>query len=151
MPDSGKFLKAIYTPFYRLQEGRNSGYHGPITVVSSKLYRCKVVRYGELENIVSAYIRSDLQVTIPVEYYREAIKMAIQKQNDGKHWDMRQSAAVLLYYAFNDGYLHPSQLTTDGLDALTHSEKLLYKPDVDNLQEEIIDCTRSVVLAINNK
>lgn len=121
-------------------------------VVSRKLYRCEVVRYGELENIVSAYIRSDLQLSIPVEYYREAIKMAIQKQNDGRHWDMQQSATVLLYYAFNDGHLHPSQLTTDGLDALTHADKLLHKPEFgSDPKEEIIDCTRDLVLAINNK
>ena len=111
-----------------------------------------MIRYGELEGMVSAYIRSDLQVSIPVGYYREAIKLAIQKQNDGKHWDMQQSAIVLLYYAFNDGYLHPSQLTTEGLDALTHADKLLHKPEFgSDPQEEIIDCTSSVVLAINNK
>jgi hypothetical protein len=79
------------------------------------------------------------------------MKTAIQMQNDGKHWDMQQSAAVLLYYAFNDGHLHPSQLTTDGLDALTFAEKLLHKPDIDNPQEEVIDVSMDFVVGINNK
>ena len=115
-----------------------------------------MVRYGELENIVSAYIRSDLQVSIPVDYYRDAIMMAVEMQGNGKHWDMRQSAVVLLYYAFNEGCLHPSQLTTEGLDALHHAEKLLHKPGIDNpqeagLHEEVIDVSMDFVVGISNK
>ena len=80
------------------------------------------------------------------------MKTAIQMQNDGKHWDIQQSAAVLLYYAFNDEHLHPSQLTSEGLDALTFAESLLHKPEFGiDPQEEVIDCTGNVVFAINNK
>ena len=45
--------------------------------------------------------------------------------NSGRQWDMQQSALILLYLAFNDGHLSPSQLTLDGLEALDAAEKLM--------------------------
>ena len=88
------------------------------------------------------------------------MKTAIQMQNDGKHWDIQQSAAVLLYYVFNDEHLHPSQLTSEGLDALTFAEKLLHKPDIKTdienpqeagLHEEVIDVSMDFVIGISNR
>ncbi len=84
-----------------------------------------MVRYGELENALSAYVKSDIHDTIPVEYYRRVIKAAIKANNDGKQWDVHQAAAVLLYFAFNDGLLTPSQLTAGGLRILDHAETFL--------------------------
>lgn len=84
-----------------------------------------MVKYGELDQAITVYICGEAHEAIPVEYYRHVIKTAIRMYNDGKHWDMQQAAAVLLYYAFNDGYLHPSQLTSSGLQALDHAEKFL--------------------------
>ena len=115
-----------------------------------------MVRYGELDTAVSAYIRGDIHEIIPTEYFRRSMKTAIQMQNDGKHWDIQQSAAVLLYYAFNDEHLHPSQLTSEGLDALTFAEKLLHKHDIDNpqeagLHEEVIDVSMDFVVGISNR
>lgn len=84
-----------------------------------------MIRYGELDQEIAFYIQGDVHETIPVEYYRRVMKIAIKMNNDGKHWDMYQSAIVLIYLAFNDGHLQPSQLTAGGLGALDHAEKLL--------------------------
>ncbi len=84
-----------------------------------------MVKYGDLDEALSVYIRGDTHETIPIEYYRRVIKAAIKANNDGKQWDMHQAAAVLLYFAFNDGLLAPSQLTAGGLRALDHAEAFL--------------------------
>ena len=83
------------------------------------------MKYGELDQALSVYVRSDMHDAIPAEYYRRVIKAAIQASNDGKQWDMHQAAAVLLYFVFNDGLLAPSQLTPGGLRALDHAETFL--------------------------
>jgi len=84
-----------------------------------------MVKYGELERALTAYIRENTYDAIPAEYYRRVIKTAIQANNDGKQWDMHQAATVLLYFVFNDGLLAPSQLTAGGLRALDHAEAFL--------------------------
>jgi len=84
-----------------------------------------MVKYGELDQALAPYICADTHDVIPVEYYRRVIKTAIKVNNDGKQWDMKQAAAVLLYFVFNDGLLSPSQLTADGLKALDYAEMFL--------------------------
>jgi len=84
-----------------------------------------MVKYGELDRALSAYVQGHTHDAIPVEYYRRVIKTSIKANNDGKQWDMYQAAAVLLYFAFNDGLLAPSQLTAGGLKALDHAEAFL--------------------------
>ena len=84
-----------------------------------------MIRYGELDQEITVYTRHKVHETIPIEYHRQVMKLAIAMNNDGKHWDMHQSAIVLLYLAFGDGHLQPSQLTAGGLKALEHAEKLL--------------------------
>lgn len=84
-----------------------------------------MIRYGELDQAITAYTRADAHERIPVEYYRRVIKIAISMNNAGKQWDMQQSAAVLLYLAFSEGHLQPSQLTTSGLNALDYAEMLM--------------------------
>jgi len=89
-----------------------------------------MVKYGELDRAISVYTCSEVQDTIPVEYYRRVIKIAIKMNNDGKHWDMLHAAAVLVYMALHGGHLHPSQLTASGLEALDHADKLLQEHKV---------------------
>lgn len=84
-----------------------------------------MIRYGELDQAITIYTQGSVDEMIPPEYYRQVIKLAILMNNDGKQWDMQQSAAILLYLAFNDGHLQPSQLTSNGLEALDYAEKLL--------------------------
>lgn len=84
-----------------------------------------MIRYGELDQAITIYTQGSVDETIPPEYYRQVIKLAIRMNNDGKQWDMQQSAAILLYLAFSDGHLQPSQLTSDGLASLDYAEKLL--------------------------
>lgn len=86
-----------------------------------------MVKYGELDQALTNFVRKDTLDTIPVEYYRRVIKIALKVNNDGKQWDMHQAAAVLLYFVFSDGLLAPSQLTTDGLKALDHAEAFLHE------------------------
>jgi hypothetical protein len=86
-----------------------------------------VVKYGELDRALSVYVRGNTHDIIPVEYYRRVIKATIKANNEGKQWDMHQAAAVLLYFAFNDGLLAPSQLTAGGLKALDHAEAFIRK------------------------
>ena len=89
-----------------------------------------MVKYGELDRALSAYVRDNTYDTIPAEYYRRVIKAAIQANNDGKQWDMHQAAAVLLYFVFNDELLAPSQLTAGGLKALDHAEAFLQESKI---------------------
>lgn len=89
-----------------------------------------MVKYGELDRAISIYTSIDVHESIPVEFYRRVIKIAIKMHNDGKHWDMQQAAAVLLYLAFHGGHLHPSQLTASGLKALDHADKLMLENKV---------------------
>jgi hypothetical protein len=89
-----------------------------------------MVKYGELDRAMSVYTCAEVPEKIPVEYYRRVIRIAIRMHNDGKHWDMQQAAAVLVYMAFHGGHLHPSQLTASGLEALDHADKLLQENKV---------------------
>ena len=86
-----------------------------------------MVRYGELDQALATFVHADGLNAIPVDYYRRVIKISIKANNDGKQWDMHQAAAVLLYFAFNDDLLSPSQLTGDGLKALDHAEIFLHE------------------------
>lgn len=84
-----------------------------------------MIKYGELNYAMALFTCRDVHEDIPVDYYRHVIKTAIEMHNDGKHMDINQAAATLLYFAFDDGYLHPSQLTSSGLKALDYAEKFL--------------------------
>lgn len=84
-----------------------------------------MIRYGELDQAITVYTRTVVHDKIPVYYYRHVIKLAIVMNNSGRQWDMQQSAIILLYLAFNDGHLPPSQLTLAGLEALDYAEKLM--------------------------
>ena len=84
-----------------------------------------MIRYGELDQAIAVYTRVDVHEIIPVEYYQRVMKIAIKMNNEGKHWDMQQSAAILLYLAFSDEYLQPSQLSAEGLEVLDYAEKLM--------------------------
>ena len=86
-----------------------------------------MVKYGELDQALATFVRTDTHDDIPVEYYRRVIKISIKANNDGKQWDMHQAAAVLLYFAFSDGLLKPNQLTAEGLKALDHAEIFLHE------------------------
>lgn len=96
-----------------------------------------MVKYGELDQALTNFVRNNTLDTIPVEYYRRVIKIALKANNDGKQWDMHQAAAVLLYFVFSDGLLAPSQLTTDGLKALDHAEVFLHETRMDTDSGEI--------------
>ncbi|MCK4706131.1 MAG: hypothetical protein KAT90_11665 [Gammaproteobacteria bacterium] len=84
-----------------------------------------MIRYGELDQAITVYTRVDVHEIIPAEYYRRVMKIAIKMNNEGKHWDMQQSAAILLYLAFTDEHLQPSQLSAEGLEVLDYAEKLM--------------------------
>jgi len=100
-----------------------------------------MIRYGELDQAITVYARAGVEESIPAEYYRRVIKLAITMNNAGKQWDMQQSAAILLYLAFRDGHLQPSQLTSSGLNALDYAEMLLQ--DIEAFAEPLI--TSSIV------
>jgi hypothetical protein len=89
-----------------------------------------MVKYGELDRMLATFVRVNTHDAIPIEYYRRIIKAAIKANNDGKQWDLRQAAALLLYFAFNDNLLAPSQLTTDGLNSLDHAEAFLQETQI---------------------
>ena len=84
-----------------------------------------MIRYGELNQVIAAYTLGDLHDSIPVEYYRQVIKLAISMQHDGRHWSKQHSAIILLHNAHGDGILQTDQLTPDGLKALNYADKLL--------------------------
>lgn len=102
-----------------------------------------MISFGELDQEITIYTRKNVHKTIPIEYHRQVIKLAIKLNNEGKQWDMRQSAIVLLYLAFNDGYLQPSQLSMGGLKALDLAEKLLQS---NGMSAEQVDFTGKTTL-----
>jgi len=84
-----------------------------------------MIRYGELDQAIMVYTLDGAHEAIPVEYYRQVIKLAITMNNEGKQWDIQQSAAILLLLAFSDGHLQYSQISGSGMDGLDYAEKLL--------------------------
>ena len=84
-----------------------------------------MVRYGELEQALSIYTCGDIHEKIPVDYYQRVIKTCIKAHNKGLCWDALHAASILLYLAFSDGILHPSQLNSEGLKILDTAEKFL--------------------------
>lgn len=84
-----------------------------------------MVKYGELNQALLLYTRTDIHENIPVEYYRRIMKAWFKANNSGLCWDVQQAAAILLYAAFNGDHIRPSQLNADGLGILDWAEKLL--------------------------
>lgn len=85
----------------------------------------KMIRYGEIHKALSLYTYEDIHEEIPIDYYRRVIKACLRANNYHLAWDVQHAASILLYLAFNDGHLQPSQLNADGLKILDWSEKLL--------------------------
>ena len=84
-----------------------------------------MIRYGELIQALRSYTHMDISNEISDEHYRLAIKLAIRKNRLEQQWGLSHITAVLLYIAFNAGQLHPSQLTSEGLQILDWAELLI--------------------------
>jgi hypothetical protein len=103
-----------------------------------------MVKYGELHQALAIYTKTDIHEDIPVDYYRRVIKAWFRANNRGLSWDVQQAAAILVYLAFNEGALHPSQLNTDGLNALDWAEKFLQQIKTGtNENKEVLDALKS--------
>jgi len=90
-----------------------------------------MIRYGELHKALSAYTREDIHEEIPMDYYRRVIKACLRANNHNLGWDVQQAASILLYLAFNEGHLHPSQLNAEGIRVLDWSERFLEQINTD--------------------
>ena len=102
-----------------------------------------MIKYGELNQALAQYTMADIHEDIPVDYYRRVIKACFRANNKGLSWDVQQSASILIYLAFNEGTLHPSQLNTDGLKALDWGEKFLQQIKTDtNENKEVLDALK---------
>jgi len=84
-----------------------------------------MIKYGELHNALAQFTREDIHESIPVEYYRRVIKACFRANNKGLNWDVHQATSILLYLAFNDHLIQPSQLNANGLKTLDWAEKFL--------------------------
>ena len=103
-----------------------------------------MIKYGELDQALARYTKADIHEDISVDYYRRVIKAWFRANNKGLSWDMQQSASILVYLAFNEGALHPSQLNADGLKALDWAEKFLQQIELDAKEnEDVIDALKS--------
>jgi hypothetical protein len=89
-----------------------------------------MIRYGELIQALRDYTHTDVSNEISDENYRVVIKLAIRKNRMDQQWDLRHICAVLLYIAFNEGQLHPSQLNSKGLEALDWAEQLIENNEI---------------------
>ena len=89
-----------------------------------------MIRYGELIQALRDYTHRDISNEISDENYRVVIKLAIRKNRLDQQWDLQHITAVLLYIAFNEGKLHPSQLNSDGLKALDWAERLIEEEEI---------------------
>jgi hypothetical protein len=84
-----------------------------------------MIKYGELHQALLGYTHDDIHDEIPVDYYRRVMKAWFRANNAGLSWDVQQAASILLFLAFNEGQLNPSQLNSDGLKTLDWAEKFL--------------------------
>lgn len=100
-----------------------------------------MIRFGELEQALSLYTCLDNQEKIPIEYYQRVVKAWIIASNKNLCWDVQQAASILLFLAFTEGVLHPSQLNADGLKTLDFAEKLLQQIKA-SADQETIDTLR---------
>ena len=96
-----------------------------------------MIRYGELHKALSSYTIEDIHEDIPIDYYRRVIKACLRANNNNLSWDVQQAASILLYLAFNEGHLEPSQLNADGLRVLDWSERFLEQVEADKHQSVI--------------
>jgi len=103
-----------------------------------------MIKYGELHQALARYTKTDIHEDIPVDYYRRVIKAWFRANNKGLSWDVQQSAAILVYLAFNEGVIHPSQLNTDGLEVLDWAEKFLQQVKTKtNANDNVLDALKS--------
>jgi len=96
-----------------------------------------MIRYGELIQALHDYTHLDISNEIPDELYRVVIKLAIRKNRQEQQWELRHIAAVLLYIAFNEGHLHPSQLNSEGLIALNWAELLIEEDEIADVVADV--------------
>ena len=103
-----------------------------------------MIKYGELHEALARYTKVENHEDIPVDYYRRVIKAWFKANNKGLSWDVQQSAAILVYLAFNEGAIKPSQLNSDGLKALEWAEKFLEQINTEKKEnEEVLDALKS--------
>ena len=103
-----------------------------------------MIKYGELHRALARYTKSDIHEDIAVDYYRRVIKAWFRANNKGLSWDVQQAAAILIYLAFNEDNLHPSQLNTDGLNALDWAEKFLQQVETDiHKSKDVLDALKT--------
>ena len=90
-----------------------------------------MIKYGELHHALARYTCEDIHENIPVDFYRRVIKACFRANNKGPNWDVNQAAAILLYLAFNEGFIQPNQLTSGGLKTLDWAENFLEQISTD--------------------
>lgn len=97
-----------------------------------------MVKYGELHHALLAYTYTDIHNDIPVDYFRRVMKAWFRANNAGLNWDVNQAASILLYLAFNEGQLNPSQLNSNGLKTLDWAEKFLEQINMSADKKEVM-------------
>lgn len=103
-----------------------------------------MIKYGELHEALARYTKVENHEDIPVDYYRRVIKAWFKANNKGLSWDVQQSAAILVYLAFNEDAIKPSQLNSDGFEALEWAEKFLEQINTGKKEnEEVLDALKS--------
>ncbi len=96
-----------------------------------------MIKYGELHKALSTFTHEDIHEDIPIGYYRRVIRACLRANISGLDWDVQQAASILLYLAFNEGHLQPSQLNTEGLKTLDWAEIFLEQIRLSNHQKVI--------------
>ena len=105
-----------------------------------------MIKYSELHQALARYTTANIHEDIPVDYYRRVIKAWSKANNKGLSWDIQQAAAILVYLAFNEDVLQPSQLTADGLKILDFAEKFLQQIETgsdQNQNKDVLDALKS--------
>ena len=107
-----------------------------------------MIKYGELHQALARYTNTDIHEDIPLDCSRRVFKAWYTANNKGLSWDVQQAATVLLYIAFNEDAIRPSQLNADGLKALDWAEKFLAQIKAsaienENESNEVLDALKS--------
>jgi len=96
-----------------------------------------MIKYGELHQALALYTCEDIHENIPVDFYRRVIKACFRANNKGLNWDVNQAASILVYLAFNEGFIQPNQLNGSGLKTLDWAENFLEQINSDNARDVV--------------
>jgi len=83
----------------------------------------------ELREAIASYALEHSLNEIPLDYYETIAVTWSSMNSEGYRWGSKNAAAVLLYAAVIDGFVHDKQITSQGRNAINWAEQFLQELD----------------------